>query len=274
MCSSDLAARGISQDEVVREIRITLGQLPAAIRSQLRVIRIFGAGTNADPLEAGVRARSSSFGLPVERVAHGATAALRVAVPLRTEITPALCLAARYLAGQPATFELLPPRVSLWRQYADKYTSRKLGYAGSAVALVLLLVGLAFGIQQVRMSRLQARWKLIGTKVREVESIQQKVLKYQPWFDDSFRCLSILGGLSLAFPEDSTVTAKTIDMRDGAPVSCGGTARDNKSLMGVIERLRASTNIADVQVRNMDQVRGGSPVQFTFNFQWVSGNQP
>ena len=43
----------------------------------------------------------------------------------------------------------------------------------------------------------------------------------------SFQSLSILRQLTLAFPEDGEVTAKTIEIHDGSTVSCSGTARDN-----------------------------------------------
>ena len=82
------------------------------------------------------------------------------------------------------------------------------------------------------------------------------------------RSLSILRRLTEAFPENGDVTAKTIELRDDGAVICTGTASDNTALLKTLDRLRASQDVADVQV---DQLRGKSPLQFTFNFHWTGG---
>ena len=68
-----------------------------------------------------------------------------------------------------------------------------------------------------------------------------------------------------AFPEDGTVSAKMIEIRNGTVISCTGTAKDNQSLLGTIDRLRGTPQVRDLRV---DQIRGKAPLQFTFNFQW------
>jgi Tfp pilus assembly protein PilN len=108
----------------------------------------------------------------------------------------------------------------------------------------------------------------MSARVKELDGIQQQIQKYRPWFDESFRSLSILKQLTTAFPEDGTVTAKTVEIRDGNVVNCSGTARDNAALLRMLSQLRAADGVTDLKV---DQIRGKSPMQFTFDFHWNKG---
>ena len=56
-----------------------------------------------------------------------------------------------------------------------------------------------------------------------------------------------------------------IEIRHGSTISCTGVAKDNSSLLKTIDRLRGSPQVRDLRV---EQIRGKSPLQFTFNFQW------
>jgi hypothetical protein len=51
---------------------------------------------------------------------------------------------------------------------------------------------------------------------------------------------------------------------------CTGTARDNQSLLKTLERLRAAGGVSDLKVV---QIRGKSPMQFTFDFHWGEGSK-
>ena len=61
------------------------------------------------------------------------------------------------------------------------------------------------------------------------------------------------------------VSAKTVEIREMAAITCSGTARDHDALYKTLDRLGATRGVADVKV---DQIRGGKPLQFTFNFHW------
>ena len=104
--------------------------------------------------------------------------------------------------------------------------------------------------------------------VTELDDLQQQIRKFRPWFDESFRNLSILRRLTEAFPEDGVVSAKTFEIRDLSSVTCSGVARDNQAFLKMLDQLRATKEIADLKV---DQVRGKAPLQFTFNFRWEAG---
>ncbi len=84
----------------------------------------------------------------------------------------------------------------------------------------------------------------------------------------SFRNLSILRELSLAFPEDGAVTAKNIQIHDGGVVTCSGTARDYAALLAMQSKLRAADGVTDVKLQ---QMRGKAPMQFVFAFNYNHG---
>src|SRR5262249_35934886 len=162
-------------------------------------------------------------------------------------------------------FELLPPRISAWRQMTTRYSSGKLRTAGLAGGIVLFLLLTAFGYQEWQLARYQSQWNAMAPKVKELKSVNDQIRRFRPWYDDSMRALTILKQLTAAFPEDGSVSAKTIEIRDLNAVTCTGTTRDRQGVLKVFDGLR--TNVADLKLEN---IRGNkSPLQFTFDFHWV-----
>ena len=141
-------------------------------------------------------------------------------------------------------------------------------HAPAAIILIRLLVGGVFLVQEWQLVRLHSKWSKMSTKVAELNGMQQQILQYRPWFDDSFRCLTILRELTLAFPEDGSLTAKTVEIRDLNTVSCSGSALDSGALLRTLSQLRAVDGVHDVKI---DQIRGKAPLQFTFGFQYGTG---
>jgi hypothetical protein len=77
--------------------------------------------------------------------------------------------------------------------------------------------------------------------------------------------------LTEAFPEDGSVTAKTVEIRELNAVTCTGTARDRQALLKTIENVRHIGQFREVA---LGPTRGQPPaVQFTFTFQWNQGGQ-
>ena len=269
--AADTGESGPTVDQLAREIRITLGQLPAGVREAVHRIRVFGRGEAAETLVRELRERFATAALEVEHVTEHAVDEFGVRLPARLPVSAALSLAARRLARGAPYPEFLPPRISAWQQFADKYASRKLAGAGAAAGVVIAILGLAFGIQQIQLLHWQGRWEAMRGPVTELEAVQQRVKQFRPWFDDSLRSLAVLRQLAEAFPEDGAVTAKTVEIRETRGVTCTGTARDQQALLATLDRLRNAKQVSDVKV---DQMRGQSPMQFTFNFRWRETGAP
>lgn len=250
---------------VARETRITLGQLPAEFRAAVKRLRIFGPADMAQQLAAELKSRFEPAGLAVEVVKAYAPGEFGMTLPSEAAVSGAFSLAARALARQPVAFEFLRPKPGVIQQFAARYASGKSRSIGLTAAAVLVLVLGAFAVQQIQLMVLRGRWNGMAAKVRDLEAVQQQIRQYRPWYDDSLRSLSILKGVTLAFPEDGAVTAKTIDIRDGTLVSCSGNARDQAAFLKIYSQLRGTPNIADLKV---DQLRGKTPLQFNFAFRW------
>lgn len=269
------AERRLQVEHVFRELRITLGQLPSEFRDSaqgaVKRLRLFGAGDAAEELAEQLASRLTALGVTAEPVKRHAPEDFPVQLPAEAAVSPALSLAVRHLAGQPTPFEFLPPKVSAWQQLAARYASKKLVPIGAGVGALALGVGLAFLVQQARLWYWRGQWSGIQARVTELKTLHRNTQTYRPYFDESFRTLMILRRLTEAFPEDGTVSAKRIEIREaparGEPplVICSGTARSSQALSQVIDKLSATRGIAAV---HREQQRGASPIQFTFNFRW------
>jgi hypothetical protein len=260
----------LSTDLLLREVKITLGQLPDAFRDVFREFQIFGASEMARQLAESLRPRLASLGMSVGWVQHYSTDAFPKRLPAGTPVTAATSLAARFLTGTGTGFEFLPPKVKTWQRMTTRISSRKVAWATAAAVIVLLTTLGLWSYQKFRLSRLQAQWTAMEPKVRDLESVQGQIKRFRPWFDESFRSLTIVRRLTEAFPEDGAVTAKALEIRDLSFVTCSGVARDNRAFLRMLDQLRAAKEVRDLKV---DQVRGKTPLQFTFNFQWGEKNE-
>jgi Tfp pilus assembly protein PilN len=254
---------------IAREARVTLGQLPEDLRAVVKHIRIFGPRELAQPLADELELRFEPMGLSVEMVTDYAPKEFGgTAIPGKPPVSAAFSLAARALTTPQPPFEFLPPKPSALEEYVAKYTSGRLGTSGAVAAAVAVLVALLFLVQQIELLHYRNQWSKMSGKVAELQDIQDHIQQFRPWYDTTFRSLAILRQLTLAFPEDGSVTAKTIEIRDGNEINLTGTARDNAALLAMQARLRAADGVSEVKV---DQIRGKAPIQFTFDFQFGNG---
>jgi hypothetical protein len=263
--------RKLHADLVAREARITLGQLPAELRDAVRLVRIFGPRELAQQLADEMELRLDSMGLKIELVTRYTPAEFGLQIPPETPVSPSLSLAASRLAGRKAPFEFLPPRLSAWQQLGTRYASgkfRTIGLVGGSI-VGLALIGFLF--QQWQLVKYRSQWNKMAVQVKELSALQDQIIQYRPWFDNSFRALTIMKQLATAFPEDGVVTAKTLEIRDLNTVTCTGTTRDNKALIEALGRLRTNENVSAVRVTS---IRGSKPpLQFSFDFHWNNGGK-
>ena len=262
--------RILNAQVVAREARITLGQLPAELRSTVRTVRIFGSRDLAQQLADEIELRLESMGLQVEMVTRYTGKEFGPLLPHDTPVSPALGLAAQYLTVSKPEFNFLPPRVTAWKLLSKRYSSGKLRFAGAAAAAVILVVILLFGVQQIQLLTARSQWKRISVKVQELTKVQDQVRLYRGWFDQNLRGMTILRQLTMAFPETGSVSAKTIEFREPDSVTCTGLAVDNASLLRTVDHIRGLDNVSDL---NVSTIRGKSPLQFTFVFRWSEGGK-
>jgi hypothetical protein len=257
----------LHSDVAAREVRITLGQLPSEFRETVRGVRVFGPAELARELANEIEAPLAGMGLTVEVITAYSPGEFGLEIPDAT-VSRAFSVGALYLIRHEVPFEFLQPKIAPWQKLAARYSSSRLRMAGATAAAVALLMAGLFLIQQWQLTRLRSRWGAMSQKVEELDGLQQQIRQYRPWFDRSFPSLSVLRELTLAFPEDGVVSAKTVEIRDANTVTCSGTARDNTALLKTLTQLRATSGVTGLKV---DQIRGKAPMQFTFDFQWGEG---
>jgi hypothetical protein len=260
--------RTLHANLVARETRITLGQLPAELREAVKRIRIFGPREMAQQLADELELRFEPMGLSVEIVSAYGPDEFGAQLPSEAPVSPAFSLAARWLTGEKPVFEFLPPKPSPLEQLIARYTSGRLRSAGGMAAGVVVLVGGLFLFQEIQLVLLRSQWSAMAVRVSELDALQDQIREYRPWFDDSFRSLTILRQLTQAFPEDGSVTAKTVEIRAGNTVTCTGIAQDNGALLRTLNQLRTADGVADVKLQ---QIRGKSPMQFSFDIHYRNG---
>ena len=220
--------------------------------------------------------RLETQGLKVEQVRTHAVNEFGVKLPINTPASAALAVAMRRLGGKRTSLEFLPPKVSAWQQISSKYSSPRLVTIGATVGAVAAVILIAFLVQQSLLWYWGHRWDKIKTQVYTLEDTKTNIRKFRPWYDTSFRELSILRRLTEAFPEDGTVSAKQIEIRDPnkpgelLSITCTGTARTRAALLGVKDKLAKARNVQDIHTQ---MERGTSPMEFTFDFKWSEGGQ-
>ena len=263
---SEGAQKRIDADLVARELRITLGQLPPALADRTKTLRLFSRGETARRFAGEITSRAAAMGLKVESMERISAAKFDPAPSPEIAMSPALALAANWVKSGAAGPELLPPKVTAWQQFfSSKQTSRKLVWAGGLAGAVAVLMLGGFIYQSIQLTRLESKWNGMAQKVGELQTNQMQISKYSPWFDRSFRGLRIMQGLTAAFPQDGSVSAKSLDIRDLTTVTCSGMAKDNQSYIKVKDQLLKAPQITDLKTESL---RGEA---FTFSFQWQGG---
>ena len=258
---------------VAREVRITLGQLPEPWSQTLREVRVDGPLAAARSLVDGLSARLALSGFRV-RCAHEPlpTEPAALAVPGVSgspDRKVSAVIAARVLTGSvAATLEFLPPKPSVLQQFLARHAQGPRRTAWTVCGGLAGAAALAFGVQQVQLALLESRWAAVSGKVRELERIQEDLRLFRPWTAGSSRGLAILEALTSAFPENGSVTAKVIEIRESGEVVCSGTATDSPAFLAMTARLGALPGVSRV---HHDQSRGSSPLQFNLRFVWDGG---
>jgi hypothetical protein len=261
------AQRGVDAELVAREIRITIGQLPPPLADGLRIVRVFARGDLARQFMTDISPRLQSMGLKLESMDRASAAEFTTLLPAQIALSPALAVAANYARGVLAGPEMLPPKVSPFQQFvATRIASKRFGWVAVGAGCVILLVGGVFGYQEVQLETWQHKQEQVSQAGKDVRAAKDKIDEYKPWFDESKRNLTIWKKVTDAFPEDSSLVAKTLEIRNLSEVTCAGTARDTRSYLRMIDLLGKTPGVSELSTESQN----GN--QFSFKFRWVGGS--
>lgn len=239
-----------------REVRITLGRLPEALRQQVTQARFSGSPATAESLCLEIRQHLGRMGIE-SRLQRGPGGGQQPGAAVEA--------AERHLRREPIAFEFLTPEVNRWEKVARQFDDRRRRWiAGGVVGAVILLIA-TFFIRSHIESSLNNEWAGMRRKVADLEQLQQRIRQFRPWFEPAPQSLLIIDGLAAAFPDQGDVWAKSVQVVDGTKVTCSGFARSQSAMLAWLDRLRARKDVTGLQVQ---QVRGENPIQFSITYKW------
>ncbi|MEA3211987.1 MAG: hypothetical protein QOE70_5044 [Chthoniobacter sp.] len=239
-----------------REVRITLGGLPDALRQQIREARFGGSPASAENLCLEIRQHLYRMGIESRLLRPAGDPAGAPA---------GLAAAEHHLRKQPLVFEFLPPQVNRWQATFQRFDSRRRRWLVIAAVALLVLPILTFFVRSRIEKSLDAEWNGMRRNVADLESIQQRIRQFRPWFEPAPQCLQIIEGIANAYPEQGDVWAKSIQLGEAHKVTCAGFARSQAALLGLLDRLRSRPDVSGLQVQ---QVRGDNPITFSITYKW------
>lgn len=258
----------IRESALIRELRVTLAQLPASLRQSIQQLRIEGPENLARAARESIAAGLEKLGLqgvfrPCEAISAGP-----VVIPRQDPMPLAVALGGVYLHPPLERLEFLPPKVHPWVETFQKLQSRKFGVLGALAGGLAGILILAFLWQGWTLGRLEKRWISMEDDVQRLTLLNGKTGRFRSWYDNSQPNLRMLQALVQAFPMDGKVTAKTLEIRNRNTISCTGVATDNQAILETLQKLR---DIPQIQALEVEGLRGKAPLQFSFNFNWKEG---
>lgn len=254
----------VNSRALAREVRITFEQMPAELRGELRELFLTGDEGMTRQMAEILGEWAKDNGLALQR--DPAATARPVADHIAEQ------LARRALEQGLPALEFLPPRASRWSQLVARYHSRRLATVGVAAGAAAVVALLFFGWQEYQRMSLRAEWETMRLEVAALEAVQSRIREFRPWYDSGYRNLTIMKKVTECFPDNGSVTAKSVEIHAPNSVSVSGTARDNAALLRTLDELR---KVREVQGLKVEQIRGKAPAQqFTFTFRWNENASP
>ena len=240
------------------ELRLSLGQLPEAVRRQLRRIAIIGSRDPARKLHA--------------ELSSTAPAGVRLELQEMDGETTLLAHVADRAAYQARNGKLaltLAPITVAAKPHGIRWSRRQLAWGAG---LVLLLGGTLVGLglrQQRQLNRLQASWHAMEPRTQTVREILAQAKARAPWLSDEPLSLDILRAVTLAFPEHGTIWTTRVQTKGRTEVTVSGKALNREAWLQVLEALRQSPGVRDLRVSQLREASDGkAPMSFALSFTW------
>lgn len=246
-----------------RELRISLGRLPESLRSRVRQARLSG------PLAPALAETLEKLG-----IAAAADESLRPG-------DAAIEAAQRHLQRRPVPFEFFVPETNRWEETLARFNTPKGRRSIAAAAAIVFLPVLAFSFRNHTENRLNAEWNGMKSAVGELDTIQQKIRQFRPWFEPAPQKLQALRTVIAAFPDRGDLWTRSVQIGpiiektegnsrgtpspEGASVTVNGFSLSNAALMGLQDTLGKQPGVSALQVK---QLRGNNPIQFSLTFKW------
>jgi hypothetical protein len=268
----DSGPDGVSVDakNILRDLKITLGQIPEEQRQKIRNAFVFGHTERLDSIVEDLEKGLLKTGIQINAAQSPGAESLDPEADLKSVSPAAFSFAFRNINGFSSSMELMPPRISRLKKIADIVSKRGTIWISAAAITLLFIIVITFYFQSRYLNRLQKKWIELEPEYQAAELIQDNIRKYRPWFGNSIRSLVIMEQITSAFPEEGTVYVKSLEFRNLSKVTCTGESESNREWLKMLEKLRKIPGIEGLQVQ---QVRGEKPLGFTFTFTSIAGEE-
>lgn len=256
--SGDPAAAGAALPALLGDLRISLRQLPEALRAAAPAVEVVGHAEAVDGLAAALR-QAGVFGTWAVQA--------RAASP---SVAGMLCaqMAQGLGRGRSASLALSP--LPSARASGGLSRWRRPLVTAAALVVALALVAAALLVRQSRQrSRLQSEWQRLSPRVETVRSLIDLARSRQPWLGDEAVTLDLLRAITLAFPERGTVWTTRLEISGRSEVLLAGQASDRDAWLTTLTALRQTAGVRDLRVTQAREAAAGqAPVAFAVSFTW------
>lgn len=255
-------------DRFKREMRITLSQLPKSSRANFNQIHLYGPESWCDSIQHGISSLPDFSNIAVEhKTIHQFIHQMDSPV-CSYQYSAAVGSAYSFIQKQKSELEYLPPYVSRIERIFKQVSSKRNLVIGEVAAVFLVIFAGLFGYQYWQYSQLSSRWDAIADQVAELETIQQNMKTYRPWFHQGMPSLMVMKTVTDTFPEEGSIWVKSLQIENESMITCNGFAENNQVFLSTYDRLKEQENIGLLQVK---QQSGNAPMQYSFQFQWSEG---
>jgi hypothetical protein len=258
---SEAGEKVVNGGAIARELRITYEQVPAELRGSVRQLRLCGDEPLVRQLAERLRDWAKEAGLAIET-----GGALEEPLPALV----ARSVATQWLDPHGARVEFLAPRPTQLQLLVARYNAKRLGTTLAAAGAVFVLVMLVFLWQEFRVVSLRTQWAGMQQQVTTLKTVESKIRDNRAWYDRSLPDLRILASVTRCFPENGSLTARTVTVQKtdtATTVSISGTAREDRALLQTQDSLRKLKEISGLKLEN---ISGKVPTkQFTLTFRWT-----
>lgn len=248
------------------QMKITLGQLPGAIREKIRRIVITDSTRALQDSLDSLRSAVKSEGMEVdlhesphltdipEKSINGTLALLAAAVE-------------EMLQGDSPALGFASPQKEKIELFLEKVSARRALWA-AGLGIVLVLICTVMILQQKwKLERLEREWETFEPQVATAKSLQENIREVRSWYVDSPQTLNVLKLLTRLFPEKGTVWVTALRIKSSTEVSLTGRATRKDELLKVLGRLNSTEGITNLRVLQIQEpLTGKDQILFTITF--------
>lgn len=243
---------------LVRDIRISIAQLPQNIQRDLQKLSSISLPNGGDTLGSTLSLTGiEACGLEYLGDTEGDSLMESIAEDILTRLK--------------SPIEFLPPKPNRLEKLIQRFDSRKNFWITAGLGSLALITGSAFLLQSKQLSSLKSRWATMEPKVRELEKIQNQIREFRPWFATDVPTLVTMKAIFEAFPQSGEIWIKSLTLRNQNIVRCSGSAQYQSALLKVMDNLRGTPGIQGLELL---QQQGNSPIFFLLEFSWTPGAAP